>query len=222
MRIQTDGIIVGQPALAIRNLLQRERGTIATIAELLNIDSLMARQVYQELATEGYIEPSDRPFEADEGSWQTTRRGNALAHATARRAITRQTAERLIQEFLHRIREINACDDYVYRISRVIIFGSYLSDKSRLGDVDLSIVLEFRENDPDRRIQHIQDRIKRALQEGRYFQSISATIAWPQQEIFRFLKGRSPSLSLHDEQIEQVLTQPIPSKILFDAAVDQS
>jgi len=206
----------------IRKLLQRERGTIATLAALLDIDSLTARQVYQELSAEGYIEPSDRPLQADDESWQTTRKGNALANATARKAITRRTAERLLEEFLNRVKEINACDDYVYRVKQVILFGSYLSDSPRLGDVDLSIVLEFRVNDPHQRIRHMQERINHALQEGKIFRNSTDQALWPQLEIFSILKGRSPSLSLHDEQLEQVLSQPIPSKILFDATVDKT
>jgi predicted ArsR family transcriptional regulator len=95
MRIQSDSLIVGRPALAIRKLLRQERGTIATIAEVLDIGPLQARQVYEELRTGGYIEPQDLPraVRTDDGSWQTTMKGNALAHATARKAITRQTAE---------------------------------------------------------------------------------------------------------------------------------
>ncbi len=122
MRIQSYGVIVGQPALLIRKLLQWERGTIATIAELLDIDPLKARRVYQELSAEGYIEPSDRPLQADDESWQTTRKRNALANATARKAITRRTAEGLIEKFLNRIKKINACDDYVvnFGMKRVV------------------------------------------------------------------------------------------------------
>ena len=105
MRIQSNDIIAGQPVFAVRKLLKQESGTSATIAESLHIDPIQARQVYQVLSTQGYIEPSSQPFEADE-SWHTTRKGNALANATARKTITRKTAERLIQEFLQRVREV--------------------------------------------------------------------------------------------------------------------
>lgn len=221
MRIQPGDVIAGQPALAIRKLLKREKGTIAIIAEVLDVDLVKARQVYQGLSDEEYIMPSDRPYEAEEGAWRTTRKGNALANATARKPITRRTAERLIQEFLHRVREVNACDDYVYRVKQVILFGSYLGDSLSLGDVDLSLVLEFREHDPHQRDKQIEARINQALRNGKRFQNYTNQIFWPYTEVFSILKGHSPSLSLHDDQLEQVLSQPIPSKILFDATVDE-
>jgi predicted nucleotidyltransferase len=218
MRIQSDGVIVGQPALTIRKLLKQERGTLATIAELLDIDLFKAKQVFQVLSTEGYIEPFDSltTSDGDHESWQTTIKGNALAHATARKPITRQTADRVVQEFLNRVKKINACDDYVYRIRQVILFGSYLSDTPRLGDIDLSIVVEFRSHDAHKREVQSQERIKSALREGKSFRTVVEQATWPWLEIFHILKGGSPSLSLHDEQVEQVLAKPIPSKMLFD------
>src|SRR5260370_26141820 len=160
MRIQPGEMIAGQPALAVRKLMQYGRASgpttsgnpISTIAEVLGTDRSMAKQVYQELCREGYIEPVPEHhlfYEPDH--WFTTIKGNALAHASTRKPITRKTAERLVEEFLARVREVNA-GDYAYRVRRVIIFGSCLSDEGEVpavGDVDLSIVLAARYSDPD-------------------------------------------------------------------------
>jgi predicted nucleotidyltransferase len=220
MRIQPGDVIANQPALAIRKLLKsHDIGDIDTIVEVLDVDLITARQIFQDLCAEGYIEtsfPRDIPDGGNE-RWHTTIKGNALANATARKPITRGTAERLVEEFLNRVKEVNTSNDYVYRVRKVIIFGSYLSDNPKLGDVDLSIELGPRYDDPHQRSSYMQKRVNDALQKGRRFSNITATYAWPQQEIFQFLKGHSSSLSLHDEQIEQVLSKPIPSKILFDA-----
>jgi hypothetical protein len=223
MRIQSDNLIVGQPALAIRKLLRQERGTFATLTEVLGIDLLQARQVYEELRTEGYIEPQDLPLtgQADDGSWQTTVKGNALAHATARKPITRRTADRLVEEFLNRVKEVNACDNYVYRVKQVILFGSYLSDSPTLGDVDLAVALECRYDDARKRERQSQERIEQALRKGKSFRTLFEQVTWPYVEVLTILKGHSPSLSLHDVQIEQILSQPIPSKVLFEATFDK-
>jgi len=185
---------------------------------------LQARHVYEKLRTEGYIEPSDLPpaFHADDENWQTTMKGNTLAHATARKPIARRTADRLVEEFLKRVKEINACDDYVYRIKQVIVFGSYLSDKATLGDVDLAVSLEFRYDDLHMRERQCQERIDYALRREKNFRTFLEQVTWPYLEVFTILKGRSPSLSLHDVQVEQILSQPIPSKVLFDASLDKS
>ncbi|TMC23321.1 MAG: hypothetical protein E6J34_03460 [Chloroflexi bacterium] len=213
MRIQSNDVIAGQPVLTIRDFLRNHRTsiTVDAIATCLDVDIATAKQILQNLVTEGYIEPAEESQEI----WYTTTQGNALANAKAEKPITRRTADRLIKEFLERVQTINACNDYAYRIAQVIIFGSYLSDSPTLGDVDLSIKLSHRYDDAQKQTHMREERIRHALQEGRNFSTFLHQVAWPELEIWHILKGRSRGLSLHDETTEQVLSQPIPSRILF-------
>ena len=220
MRIKSDDIIAGQPALAIRKFLkgcQNHHGQIDTIVEGLKLDITTATQVFQDLLREGYIELSDPPDAPHRNSerWHNTIKGNALANATARKPIKRSTADKLIQEFLQRIKEINGSNDYAYRIKRVLIFGSYLSNSPTLGDIDLSIELEHRYNDPKQREEHRKQRVKAARQQGKEFYSYLEELVWPYKEVLQRLKNRSPSLSIHDAA-EENITDHIPTKILFD------
>jgi DNA-binding MarR family transcriptional regulator len=221
MRIQQDTRIAGQPILAIRKLLKYAQripvATLTIIAEQLAVDLSTAEQIYRSLLEEGFIEPSDLPLREGEKSWYPTMKGGALANASTRKPITRKTAERLVEEFLARVRQLNACEDYVYRVSKVLVFGSFLSDNPTLGDVDLSIGLEDRCDPRQRQARH-QARINAALEAGRTFHNFSEMLTWPQEEVYRFLKGRSPSISLHSEAREAISSQPIPSKLLFDAS----
>jgi len=212
MRIQSNDLIVGQPALAIRKVLRnRTHISVDTIRDALDVNLETARQILKDLATEGYIEAS----EGFQEMWHTTMQGNAVANAKAGKPITRRTAERLVEEFLGRVNEINACDDYVFRVTQVVIFGSYLSDIPTLGDVDLSIELSHRYDDPQEHKRHRKARIEHALEQGRNFPTFVHELSWPEQEVWHILKGRSRGLSLHDEKHECVLSRPIPSKILF-------
>ena len=227
MRIQPGEMIVGQPALTVRKLMQYGRAfgpttsgnPMATIVEVLGLDLSMARQVYQDLCREGYIEPVPEHhlfYEPDH--WFTTIKGNALANASARKPITRRTAERLIEEFLARVREVNA-SEYAYLVGRVILFGSCLSDEREaptVGDVDLSIVLVARYSGPDQQFAAHNARVEVAMQAGRVFGDSMHMILWSEQEVWLKLKNRSPSLSLHNEEREQVLRRGIPSRILYD------
>ena len=220
MRIQKNDVIAGQPAFAVRKLLKQEQGAITTIARILDIDLPDAQQVFHILCTEGYIQPSEAHYDTDKDDprWENTIKGNALVNATARKAVTRQTAERLLQEFLQRVEKVNSSDDYAYYIKQVIIFGSYLSGSPTLGDIDLSLVLELRDDDLQERHKHFDERIKLAQKQGRHFKSDLDSAFWPYQEVIQFLENRSSPLSLHDEQHEQVLSRGIPSKIIFDAS----
>jgi len=219
MRIQPDDEVAGQPVLAIRKLLKyvqrRPVGTLDDIAEQLAVDNDTAEQVYQRLRDEGYIEPSE-PIGKYE-SWHLTWKGSALANASTRKPIARKTAERLVEEFLARVREINA-SDYAYRVGRVILFGSFLSDAATLGDIDLSIELEDPYRTAAEREAGHNARIQAAQQAGRHFGDYMQMVMWPEQEVLLKLKNRSPSISLHYEWREKVLTRPIPSQIIFDAS----
>jgi hypothetical protein len=112
-------------------------------------------------------------------------------------------------------------DDYTYYIKQVIIFGSYLSDNPTLGDIDLSLILELRDDDPQEGHKHFDGRIKLGQKQGRHFKNVFDRASWPYQEVIQFLKNRSPSLSLHDEKHEEVLSRDIPSKMIFDISETQ-
>jgi hypothetical protein len=226
MRIQPGEMIAGQAALAVRKLMKYGRAfgpttsgnSISTIAEVLGTDLSQARQIFQELCREGYIEPVPEHHRFDKPDrWFTTIKGNVLAHASTRKPITRKTAERLVEEFLARVREINA-GDYAYRVRRVIVFGSFLSDSPDLGDVDLSIELVDPYRGSDERKAAHEARIEAALQAGRRFGDYYQRLFWPKQEGWLKLKHRSPSLSLHNEEQEQVRSRAIPSRIIFDSS----
>jgi predicted nucleotidyltransferase len=223
MRISSADTIAGQPAIAIRELFKKAikygGGTLSDIASQLQVDQKTACEIFYTLCTEGYIEPLEITNNADDNDtyWQTTLKGNSLAIATARKPITRQTAERLLNEFLQRVKEINDCADYAYYVKKVVIFGSYLSDSPNLGDIDLAIWVEHRYNDIQERSRNFQQRIELALQNGRRFKTFWAEWCWPYTEVIRFLRNRSPSISIHNLKDEGILSTSIPSKILFDA-----
>ena len=108
MRISSTDTIAGQPALAIRELFKKTQtygGTLSDIANQLHVDQKTAWEIFDTLCTEGYIEPVETTHNADENNtyWRTTLNGNSLAIATARKPITRQTAERLLNEFPQRV-----------------------------------------------------------------------------------------------------------------------
>jgi hypothetical protein len=55
--------------------------------------------------------------------------------------IYRATADRLIQDLLKRVDRVNANPDYLCTVSKLWVFGSYLTTRDKIGDIDL--VVEF-------------------------------------------------------------------------------
>src|SRR5438046_3156728 len=85
-----------------------------------------------------------------------------------------------------------------YRFTVMVVFGSYLSVKSKMGDVDLAIHLEpkpeFRDGWAERVLAHAAE----AEARGRRFSRFADRLGWAEQETRMFLKAGSRSLSLHD------------------------
>ena len=223
MRIKAGDTIAGQPAIVVRQLFLKTKdrgGDLSDIMQLMHVDEETAEHIFNDLRTEGYIEITEEYTHAaaKDIRWQTTLKGNHLALATARKPIKRKTAERLVKEFLQRVEEINANDDYVYYIQKVLVFGSYLSDSPTLGDVDLAVELVLRHNDEQERRERRDKRVQIALEQGRHFPSFLAQLFWPYTEVLHILKKGSPSISLHDLQQEHLLsTNSVPSQILYEA-----
>ena len=109
--------------------------------------------------------------------------------------IKRETADRMVPEFMERVAKVNSDDRYLFRFSRVVLFGSYVnSDRPKIGDIDIGFELEPKWS-------------------GETFQAICAAksdfecpsghdlvfrIFWPKEEALRAAKGGNRYISLHN------------------------
>lgn len=206
------GLHVGQARALLRRLkwhgefgfdgLQLENDLAALDIRGHDKDVLLDKLVNEEL-----VEPATHG-----DGWQTTIRGNALAAANLSRRLKRKTADRLVRELLERVRGVNE-GPYAFRVSRVRVFGSYLSDAETLGDIDLVVELQSLASDLDQRIELENARIRAAIAAGRTFKRFVDEVAWPEQEVLQFLKNRSRYLSFH--RAEELKTLGCESKTLF-------
>jgi predicted nucleotidyltransferase len=74
-----------------------------------------------------------------------TEAGVSFGMKNLKRRIDREKADTLVRRLLERVEAFNASDDEVVRITRVILFGSYLDPSVRtLGDVDVAFEYEYR------------------------------------------------------------------------------
>ncbi len=200
MRIDPKGKVAGRSVLEIRRLLQvlgMGSRRLEFFASTLKVPVVEARQLLRRMERLGYLEvDSQLP---DARWWKATRQGLRLAAATAAPPVHRRTAEKALQAFLARAQEVNANPYFLYRVRTVVVFGSFLTRKSHLNDLDLAIRLESKQSDADRRLAAEVTRIKEAVkQRGRRFDNLTAMYTWPQIEVLRFLRGRSRVIQLHD------------------------
>lgn len=216
MRINTGDFLAGQPILLIRDYLRyvqlRDWWTIDFLTDRLNVSESTARKIIKELLKQGYIEES-KSFNREK-AWVNTIKGNSLAMASAAKPIHRKTADDILLKFMKRVHEVNTSERFAYRVEKVIVFGSYLSDNKRLNDIDLAIKLTSKEKDETKRKQRDQERISIAVKAGRNFNSFIDEIFWPMTEVRLFLKNRSRSISLHDT--EDPILKQTNYKVLYE------
>jgi predicted nucleotidyltransferase len=219
VRIKSDDIIAGQPVLTIRKFLKRNRLwnsiPLEVIEKELEVSPATAQQIFQDLCELGYIAPIDETNQ--ENRWYVTTIGNSLAEANAGKPIKRKTAERLVKQFLERVERINDSGEYAFQVKQVIVFGSYVSDNPDLGDIDFAITLKPRYSEQDKQQAIENERRKKALEAGKSFKSFLEELIWPQEEVRRILKNRSPYISLHDPEYEKEILETTPTMLLYEA-----
>lgn len=208
--------------MLMRQLLRMGTGRdwgVPLAEEVLAVDSQEAARILQQLAEHGFI----RRVGADPSGgmlWSNTVRGNALANATAAKPVRRATAERVLREFLSRVGDVNRDPYYLYAMRHAVVFGSFLSDRETVNDVDLAIDLQAKEPDAAIRERLRDERVSLAIRSGRQFSNYLQELSWPRTEVWLRLKARSRTLSLHDLADNAVIIKTGPYQVVFtvDAA----
>ena len=197
MIINSKDKMFGLPVMKLREFFKRytDNWDVESIMCFFDLDRKKADALLIQLAEEGYIEKGSKFHE--EQLWTNSVKGNALALASAAKPILRTTAEKKINEFLARVKEVNTNGYYLYKIKKVVLFGSYLGEAERLGDIDLAIEIVPKETDRDKFQKSAQDRSREAVHNGRHFNNYAEEVYWPQAEVLKYLKSRSRSISIH-------------------------
>ena len=162
--------------------------------------------------------PRERKSTKRPKKWTTTQLAQSFASATAAKPITRQTAEKSLAQFLERVTRVNQDDRFLAKVTRVILFGSYLNPEAmKLGDVDVGV--ELQPNEPDRtRLRELNyRRVEQLENKGHRFGRVLDREVWWHAETFRFLKGRGRSISLLDYKVEKEFVDQVPHKVLFSS-----
>lgn len=155
------------------------------------------------LVEEGFIEPDNeqRQKETNSGNnligmkwYKLTERGHELCNATAARPVHRKNADEALQGFMERVCTVNEDDRFLYQITTVVLYGSYVRGTERPADVDLAIEVKRKIDDfkkfHETCWKHLND-------SGRTYQRIGYELDFPRDEVFVYLKQRKRTLSLH-------------------------
>jgi predicted nucleotidyltransferase len=221
MRIDSKEKIAGISILTIRKLLRRTNGLDSwpesEIIRVLKLDADRAAQVRDALIEKKLIE-STKGYSDDEAYFCNTLDGNALAVASAAKPVSRDVAEKAFQEFMERVRTVNADPYYIYKVAKVILFGSFLGDSDVVGDVDIALDLAAKEKDTETFGEQLDQRRAEAIAKGRRFKTFVDEVTWPQDEVWLFLKSKSRVLSFHFP--EDPILKQVEYKVVFEDGND--
>ncbi len=214
MRIDKTQIIAGFSAIIVRDFLMKVMDRLFTgddVVRHFKTNKSDATTIIEELLKIEYVEPVEiRKHQL----WSVTAAGRTLALASAAKPILRKTADKKIAELLERVATINSSNQYVYAVTKVVVFGSYLSEQERINDVDIAIALEKKATSDDHFIEMCERSIQKAQESGRRFSTQIEMICWPQQEVNLFLKSRSKAISLHS--LHDEVLRSAKQKVIFE------
>jgi len=179
----------------------------------LEIDVYKAQRLIVQLLNMGYIATMENGFDE---SWVLTTKGVQFLQARASKPIKRSTADRVLAEFLERVVELNANPQYCYRVEIALVFGSYINtNNDYLGDLDVAILTDRKEPDLEIHSYRLEQRIQEVENAGRRFSTWLEREFWPMEEVYRFLRKRSRTLSLHDVTRNYEIILSAPRKLVY-------
>jgi DNA-binding MarR family transcriptional regulator len=156
-------------------------------------------QLLERLESEGYIERNASfANSTKERNWKLTLKGGSLVKALFSPPVSRQTAKKKLNEFMERVHQVNRDSRFLYRVGKVVLFGSFLTDTLIVGDPDIAIQLIPKEVDSKKHSDMILDRAHEATREGRQFHNFVEELFFASDEVKRFLKARSRIIQLTD------------------------
>ena len=214
MQIDPKEILFGQPILKIREVVRQamkgrlwgnSKAEVAIrVAKVLKQPDVVAKQLIEQLIEDDYlILTKEKLSDICQYELTETEKGRRFGIANASKPISRQKATKLLNELIERAKSINENGELIYFVESIKVFGSYLSDKETLGDLDVGVKLS-RKHKPGDFTKHNQKRIALAKANGRQFSNSTEQLHWPHREVMLMLKGKQRGLSLHDEDEDEV------------------
>lgn len=119
--------------------------------------------------------------------------------------ISRKTADRIVSEVVERAKEINASPypKFMHFVKKIAVFGSYLTDKEKLGDVDIAVLFERREEFESGDSE--KDGLECIRIHNKNVYDFFEVLYFPERIVKQTLRNKSKSLSIHEyDELERM------------------
>ncbi len=199
MRIRPHELVVGFPAKQIRKLLRQSAQFLSTedVTKVLGLSGKRALRLLEALEDQGFIKKNTAAPDPT-NNWKRTIKGGALSNALFSAAVSRHKGEKALSEFMERVSEVNEASRFLFRVRKVVLFGSFLAESPTIGDLDIAIELVPKESDSRKHSELVQARANAAELSGKRFQNIVQRLDFAAQEVRSYLKAHSRIIQLTD------------------------
>jgi len=131
-----------------------------------------------------------------------------------KKVFSRETAKKALENVKLKIKEANEREDFIYRIKKAVLFGSYInSDKEKVGDIDIAIYIDLK----DKITPEVEQNYIRSKQSGKEMPYV-ARLFYGKEEVSKFIKDRKAVIELHDGYMieERVKENRMPNYVYTD------
>lgn len=204
MRLDPDELYYGAKPILLQTTLQllskySEKFTSKEFSQRFGSPIYECQPIIDGLLKDGFVMLND-------GNYQFTDSFSSILNAPISKGIPRKEAEILLARIIEKAKLINASPTlYGHTIQKLCIFGSYLTDKELLGDLDIGYVIE---QIPD---AFTAEQKKRTLHPVTYKYDSYANKKY--KEVARMLKCNKKTVSIH--RYDEVLSLNAPFKDIY-------
>ncbi len=128
-------------------------------------------------------------------SYEATDKGLELCRAKCVKRMTRDKADEVLSGIMKRVVEVNENPYYLYKITNFVLFGSFITDKESLGDIDISFDLEFKDTSVSKENYEELMINKRRAHENNCVDLLSSLV-YGKSEVEKFIKNKSPRIHI--------------------------
>jgi hypothetical protein len=195
LQIRSKNTLSGIPIIKVRDFFRhlvswhQRSFFLSDLQEQFSLDEGFALALAAELETQGYVKGEEN------GVYAITEGGEQLVRASAAGKISRRVAEDALAGLLARAEQYNSDPNKLLTVDAIIVFGSFLSENEKLGDLDIAVKSRRRDpKDPD----PSATALAYAERSGRHFSNIVEWLSWPDTELRQILKARKRTIAIQD------------------------
>ena len=145
MRLSSSDKLFGIKAKDLRDFLRFRPDNFSNeiFCERLKISPKNADKILKNMIKDkiiGLMESHEE--DGDVKFYEILTKGHAIKNARFLKPITKEKADKMIEELIERIKVLNSDDYHLCRVEELYAFGSYITDSKDYGDIDLAFDLK--------------------------------------------------------------------------------